>query len=168
MIQERDIVNDLLKDARFLVTCESFCSVESSPQIKGTFLDVIREDQDQHTRLFQFALSKGWYSTLWGDIGYQQPAPTFAGVQPYAAPGVAQPYAGPATVQPYAAPGATAAQVQPGAWLQPPAQPAWQQPAGVAPMAAAASVSPLAATAGGFRQGNTGRIEVAGREYGPY
>ncbi len=155
MIQERDIVNDLLKDARFLVTCESFCSVESSPQIKGTFLDVIREDQDQHTRLFQFALSKGWYSTLWGDIGYQQPAPTFAGVQPYAAPGVAQPYAGPGTVQPYAAQGANVAQVQPGAWLQPP----WQQPAGV---------TPLAAAPGGARPGNTGRIEVAGREYGPY
>lgn len=142
MIADRDIVNDLLKDARFLVTCESFCSVESSPQIKGTFLDVIREDQDQHTRLTQFALSKGWYATLWGDIGYQQPA-AFAAPQPYAVPG-AQPYA-PAP-QPYAA-----AQVQPGAWLQP----AWQQPA-------------MAAAPAGVRPGNTGRIEVAGREYGPY
>ncbi len=74
MLQERDILHDLLKDARFLITCETFCSVEASPQLKPTFLDVIREDQDIHTRLFQFALARGWYTTLWGDMGFQQPA----------------------------------------------------------------------------------------------
>lgn len=156
MLQERDILNDLLKDARFLITCETFCSVEASPQLKPTFLDVIREDQDIHTRLFQFALSRGWYATLWGDMGFQQPAAGYGAQQAWGGYG-------------------QQALAQPGTWLQPQAQPAWQQPAAQSAWQQPQNVAGLAASPiTGARYGqagsqaSTGTIEVAGREYGPY
>lgn len=149
MLQEKDILNDLLKDARFLITCETFCSVEASPQLKPTFLDVIREDQDIHTRLFQFALSRGWYATLWGDVGFQQPALTYGAQQAWGQPNYGQ--------QPLA---------QAGTWLQPQAQASWQQPQNPAGLAA----SPITGARYGQvgSQSSAGTIEVAGREYGPY
>ncbi len=81
MLRDQDVVEDLLKDERFLNVALTWSSVEASPQVKQTMLSIQREEQDIHTRIFQFAQQKGWYATIWGDAGRQpgaaqyQPAP---------------------------------------------------------------------------------------------
>lgn len=100
MLRDHDIVDDLLKDERFLNIACTVCAVESSPQIKQTFLSIQREEQDIHTRLFQFAQQKGWYPSLWGDVSPQAgagqyQAPVQAGVSPVS-PWTGQPAYSPA------------------------------------------------------------------------
>lgn len=85
MLQDKQIVDDLIKDERFLNVELAFYSVEASPQVKQTLTNILREDQDAHTRLFQFASSRGWYPTLWGDVAFGQQ-------QPFAAPPAMQPW----------------------------------------------------------------------------
>lgn len=158
MLRDRQIVEDLIKDERFLNLSLTFCSVESSPQLKSTLMDIQREEQDIHSRLFQFAQRQGWYPTLWGDFGYQpQPAGVTAGY------GAAQ--------QPWITPQQN--------WQQ---QPAWQQQNYVQPGYAAAGFSPNVQSpllagqtptygqpqAFGQTQGQTAGIQAAGRQYGPY
>ncbi len=138
MLNEKEIVEDVLKDERFLNVCLSFCAVEASPQIKSTFVDLIREEQDLHTRVFQLAQQRqGRYPQVWGDYGFQAPqtwtTPVQAG-QPAGAGYQAAPTAG------------TYQAGRPGApFVQP-----WITPA----------TQGMAAAPGG--------VAVAGRQYGPY
>lgn len=87
MLNEKEILDDVLKDERFMNVCLSFCAVESSPQIKPTFVDLIREEQDLHTRVFQFAQQRqGRYPQVWGDYGYQAGRTGATFVQPWITP----------------------------------------------------------------------------------
>ncbi len=109
MLNEKEIVDDVLKDERFMNVCLSFCAVEASPQIKPTFVDLIREEQDLHTRVFEFAQQRqGRYPQVWGDYGYQ--APQAAGTYQAGRPGApfVQPWITPATQGMAAAPGGVA------------------------------------------------------------
>lgn len=139
MLRDHDIVDDLLKDERFLNIACTVCAVESSPQIKQTFLNIQREEQDIHTRLFQFAQQKGWYPSLWGDVSPQ------AGVAQYQAPAQA---------------GGVAGGVSPvGQWTgQPAYSPAGGYGAGWG----------VQAVAGQFQRQQSPAAEGAARQYGPY
>lgn len=172
MLRDRQIVEDLIKDERFLNVCETFCAVEASPQLKSTLLDIQREEQDMHTRLYQYAQRQGWYPTLWGDMGFQAQA---AGVG--AGPGAISPQA---PVQPWISPqqaGGFAAQPAGGLAAQQAQQPwqqqGWQQPWQQTYTAGGFQAGPVAAMAAapgrfGTQPQATGTIQVAGREYGPY
>ncbi len=158
MLRDRQIVEDLIKDERFLNVCETFCAVEASPQLKATLLDIQREEQDMHTRLYQYAQRQGWYPTLWGDMGFHaQPA----GMATGAAAGVSPQ----AQVQPWIAPQPN---FQQPAWQQ---QPWQQQPAYAGAGFQPGGTAPLAASSARFglpQAQTTGPVQVAGREYGPY
>jgi len=65
---EKDIVMDLLKDERFLNLVETHFAVEASEPVKQVFLEIMREEQNLHSRLVQYMEQKGWAKTLPGDI----------------------------------------------------------------------------------------------------